>query len=31
MMGENDDYVFGELLGMPSSEIKQLIEEQVIY
>jgi benzylsuccinate CoA-transferase BbsF subunit len=31
MMGENDDYVFGELLGMPSSEIKRLIEEQVIY
>ena len=30
-MGENDEYVFGELLGMPSSEIKQLIEEQVIY
>jgi hypothetical protein len=31
MMGENDDYVFGELLGMPSSEIKQLVDEQVIY
>ena len=31
VMGENDEYVFGELLGMPSSEIKQLIEEQVIY
>jgi len=30
-MGENDEYVFGELLGMPGSEIKQLIEEQVIY
>ena len=31
VMGENNDYVFGELLGMPGSEIKQLIEEQVIY
>lgn len=31
VMGENDEYVFGELLGMPSSEIKQLMEEQVIY
>jgi benzylsuccinate CoA-transferase BbsF subunit len=30
-MGENDEYVFGELLGMPSSEIKQLMQEQVIY
>jgi hypothetical protein len=30
-MGENDEYVFGELLGISSSEIKQLIEEQVIY
>jgi len=31
VMGENSEYVFGELLGIPSSEIKQLIEEQVIY
>jgi crotonobetainyl-CoA:carnitine CoA-transferase CaiB-like acyl-CoA transferase len=31
LMGENNDYVFGELLGMPGSEIKQLMEEQVIY
>ena len=31
VMGENDEYIFGELLGMPDSEIKQLIEEQVIY
>jgi benzylsuccinate CoA-transferase BbsF subunit len=31
VMGENDEYVFGELLGMPGSEIKQLMEEQVIY
>jgi benzylsuccinate CoA-transferase BbsF subunit len=31
VMGENNDYVFGELLGVPGSEIKQLMEEQVIY
>ena len=31
VMGENNDYVFGELLGMPGSEIKQLMNEQVIY
>ncbi len=31
VMGENNEYVFGELLGMPGSEIKQLMEEQVIY
>jgi benzylsuccinate CoA-transferase BbsF subunit len=31
VMGENNDYVFGELLGMPTSEIKQLMQEQVIY
>ncbi len=31
VMGENNEYVFGELLGIPSSEIKQLIDEQVIY
>jgi len=31
VIGENDEYVFGELLGMPVSEIKQLIAEQVIY
>jgi benzylsuccinate CoA-transferase BbsF subunit len=30
-MGENNEYVFGELLGMPGSEIKQLMDEQVIY
>lgn len=31
VMGENNEYVFGELLGMPSREIKQLMDEQVIY
>jgi len=31
IIGEHNEYVFGELLGMPASEIKQLIEEQVIY
>jgi crotonobetainyl-CoA:carnitine CoA-transferase CaiB-like acyl-CoA transferase len=31
MMGENDEYVLGELLGLSSTEIKQLIEDQVIY
>ena len=31
VMGENNEYVFGELLGMRGSEIKQLIAEQVIY
>jgi benzylsuccinate CoA-transferase BbsF subunit len=31
VIGESDEYVFGELLGLPSNEIKQLIAEQVIY
>jgi crotonobetainyl-CoA:carnitine CoA-transferase CaiB-like acyl-CoA transferase len=31
VIGESDEYVFGELLGMSGSEIKQLISEQVIY
>jgi len=31
IIGEHNEYVFGELLGMPASEIKQLIDEQVIY
>jgi len=30
-IGEHNEYVFGELLGMPNSEIEQLVEEQVIY
>jgi benzylsuccinate CoA-transferase BbsF subunit len=31
IIGEHNEYVFGELLGMPSPEIKQLMDEQVIY
>ncbi len=31
VMGENNEYVFGELLGIPGSEIKRLMDEQVIY
>jgi len=31
LMGQHNDYVFGELLGMPKQEISRLIEEQVIY
>jgi benzylsuccinate CoA-transferase BbsF subunit len=31
VMGENDEYVFGELLGLSSTEIKRLMDEQVIY
>jgi benzylsuccinate CoA-transferase BbsF subunit len=31
IIGAHNEYVFGELLGMPDSEIKQLIAEQVIY
>ncbi len=31
VMGESNEYVFGELLGMSSDEIKELIAEQVIY
>ena len=31
VMGENNEYVFGELLGLSSNEIKQLMDEQVIY
>jgi benzylsuccinate CoA-transferase BbsF subunit len=30
-IGEHNEYVFGELLAMPSSEIKQLMDEQIIY
>jgi len=31
LMGEHNQHVFGELLGIPLSEIKRLIEERVIY
>ncbi len=29
--GEHNDYVFGELLGIPSDEIARLVEEKVIF
>lgn len=31
LLGEHNDYVFGELLGLPGEEIERLEEEQVIY
>ncbi len=31
LFGEHNEYVFGELLGMPKKEINQLTEEGVIY
>jgi len=31
LLGEHNEYVFGELLGIPKPEITQLIEEKVIY
>jgi crotonobetainyl-CoA:carnitine CoA-transferase CaiB-like acyl-CoA transferase len=31
LLGEHNDYVFGELLDMPEQEIRQLVEEKVIY
>ena len=31
IMGESNDYVFGELLGMSSDEIRRLVDEGVIY
>jgi hypothetical protein len=30
-MGEHNEYVFGELLGIPEDEIARLIENEVIY
>jgi benzylsuccinate CoA-transferase BbsF subunit len=30
LLGEHNQYVLGELMGMPQSEIDQLIEEQVV-
>jgi len=30
-LGEHNDYVFGELLGLSGSEIAELIEEKVLY
>ena len=31
LLGEHNDYVFGELLGLSADEIRQLTEEQVLY
>jgi crotonobetainyl-CoA:carnitine CoA-transferase CaiB-like acyl-CoA transferase len=31
LLGEHNDYVFGELLGLSSEEIQKLKEEKVIY
>ena len=31
LIGEHNDYVFGEILGMPQNEIDRLKEEKVIY
>lgn len=31
LIGEHNDYVFGEILGMPQSEIDRLKEEKIIY
>ncbi|MCP4753545.1 MAG: CoA transferase [Proteobacteria bacterium] len=31
MVGQHNDHVFGELLGLPQSEIDRLVEEKVIY
>jgi len=30
-LGQHNDYVFGELLGMPQGEIARLVEEKVIF
>jgi len=30
-IGQHDKYVFGEILGVPDSEIERLIDEQIIY
>ena len=30
-IGEDNPYVFGQLLGMPQNEIDKLVEEEVIY
>ncbi len=31
LVGEHNNYVFGELLGLPQEEIDRLVEEKVIY
>jgi benzylsuccinate CoA-transferase BbsF subunit/naphthyl-2-methylsuccinate CoA transferase subunit len=30
LLGEHNDYVFGELLGMPQEEIDRLVQEEVL-
>jgi crotonobetainyl-CoA:carnitine CoA-transferase CaiB-like acyl-CoA transferase len=31
LMGQDNDYVFGELLGMPLEKVRRLEEEQVLW
>jgi crotonobetainyl-CoA:carnitine CoA-transferase CaiB-like acyl-CoA transferase len=31
VLGQHNDYVFGELLGMSKEEIERLVKEQIIY
>jgi crotonobetainyl-CoA:carnitine CoA-transferase CaiB-like acyl-CoA transferase len=31
LLGEHNDYVFGELLGLSTDEIEGLVEQKVIY
>ena len=31
LVGEHNEYVFGELLGLPQDEIDRLVKEKVIY
>lgn len=31
MLGQQNEYVFGELLGMPRRELQRLVEEEVVY
>lgn len=31
LMGEHNEYVFGEILGMSNAEIERLVDDQVIY
>ncbi|MBI2846860.1 MAG: CoA transferase [Chloroflexi bacterium] len=31
LLGQHNDYVFGEILGLPQKEIQRLMEEKVIY
>jgi crotonobetainyl-CoA:carnitine CoA-transferase CaiB-like acyl-CoA transferase len=31
LLGEHNQYVFGELLGLPEAEIRRLVEAEAIY